>query len=390
MKLQANQRLANRIAVRVSLASLLLLSLTVLSPIRPVFAQSSALQLNDSGEAVSELQQQLLDLGYYNGEITGFYGAMTQEAVARFQQSLGLDADGIVGAATQSALDNPAGQTASSASASAPQPLVRLNDSGAQIVELQKRLTDLGFYSGSISGSFDRLTEEAVSRFQEANGLPVDGIVGPATEVALRQPAGVSPARSSSGSASSNSGVSNSSAGILRLGDTGATVSELQARLTDKGFYRSPVTGNYDAQTQSAVIAFQRSQGLIPDGIAGPQVATALGISTSSPQASSTPQNWQQIQQARAEAQQAKTQAEQAKRDTEQARLEAEQARLVLNQNLQEGRYSVAELQRHLKTHGYTPGEINGILTPDTRTAIIEAQRRYGLSDSDLFEGSLP
>jgi peptidoglycan hydrolase-like protein with peptidoglycan-binding domain len=382
MKLQADHCLSSPwIAFRVSLASLLLLA--VLAPARPALAQaaSTALRLNDSGEAVSELQQQLLKLGYYDGEMTGFYGALTQAAVTRFQQSVGLTADGIVGAATQSALQNPTGQPAA-ASASTPQPLVRLGDSGAQIAELQKRLTDLGFYSGSISGSFDRLTEVAVSRFQQANGLPVDGIVGSATEVALRQP--VEQAAQSLANTNTPSG---SSTGILRLGDTGAAVSELQARLTDTGFYRGSVTGNYDAPTQAAVVAFQRSQGLIPDGIAGPQVATALGIVTGSSPTGS-PQNWQQIQQARAEAQQAQTQAEQAKRDAEQARLDAEQARLVLNQNLQEGRYSVAELQRHLKTNGYTPGEINGILTPDTRTAITEAQRRYGLSSNDLIEGT--
>ncbi|NJR65708.1 MAG: peptidoglycan-binding protein, partial [Leptolyngbyaceae cyanobacterium CRU_2_3] len=51
------------------------------------------------------------------------------------------------------------------------------------------------------------------------------------------------------------------------MGDTGAAVSELQARLTDTGFYRSAITGTYDVPTQAAVIAFQRSRGLIPDAL---------------------------------------------------------------------------------------------------------------------------
>ncbi|NJR65709.1 MAG: peptidoglycan-binding protein [Leptolyngbyaceae cyanobacterium CRU_2_3] len=190
MKLPAHYGLLNfRIACRVSLVSLLLLS-TIFSTVRPALAQVTTpltLRLNDSGDSVAELQRQLLNLGHYNGEITGFYGPMTQAAVARFQETVGLTADGVVGSATQSALQSG---SVSSATGSTPQSLVRLGDSGDQIAELQKRLADLGYYSGSISGSFDLLTEEAVSRFQQAQGLPADGIVGPATEVALRQPTG--------------------------------------------------------------------------------------------------------------------------------------------------------------------------------------------------------
>ena len=364
----------------------------------PVSAQSvSAMQKNDSGQTVTELQQRLLDLGYYNGEITGFYGSMTQEAVMRFQRDKGLAADGVVGSATAEALYSSSGSSGGSSGGSfsqnsAPRSLVRRGDAGPQIAELQKRLTDLGYYNASISGTLDQATEEAVTRFQRDNGLPADGIVGTATETALRQPVGQS---SQAASPEPNSTVFSPnipSSNLLRLGSTGANVSDLQSHLNSLGLYQGAITGNYDAQTQAAVIALQRSRGLIPDGIAGPQVAAVLGLSglSGGGTTNSTPngdnmQSWQQIQQARTEAQQAQTQAEQAKREAEQARLEAEQSRLVLTQNLQEGHYSVAELQRYLRSNGYNPGEINGALTPETRSAITEAQRRYGLNDTDLF-----
>jgi peptidoglycan hydrolase-like protein with peptidoglycan-binding domain len=366
----------------------------------PALAQSiSAVKMNDSGQTVTELQQKLLDLGYYNGEITGFYGSMTKEAVMRFQQDMGLTADGVVGPATATALQNPSSSSSNQNSSSAPQPLVRSGDSGAQISELQKRLTDLGYYNASISGSFDQATEEAVIRFQRDNGLLGDGIVGAATETALRQPARQSAeqsagqlpqANSAVGSTGSSAQSNSSPANLLRLGDTGAAVSELQTRLTNLGFYRGAITGNYDAATQASVIALQQSRGLVPDGIAGPQVAGVLGLTNAGAPAGGNGQSWQQLQQARSEAQQAKTQADQAQREAEQARLEAEQARLVLSQNLQEGRYSVAELQRYLRSKGYNPGEVNGTLTSETRSAIIEAQQRYGLSDTDLFGSTLP
>jgi peptidoglycan hydrolase-like protein with peptidoglycan-binding domain len=377
---------------------------TALLDAAQALAQSAgeALQLNDSGDAVVELQQRLIDLGYYSGEITGFYGSQTQEAVAHFQQDAGLTTDGVVGAATETALRAPgdpsrsADQTSSAdqsapTTADAPRSLVRLGDSGEQIAELQRRLADLGYYNASASGMFDRPTEVAVQQFQKDNGLIADGVVGASTEVALRQPAGQSASSPAAVNPASSSAAASPTAAakvsMLRLGDTGAAVAELQSNLSDRGFYQGEITGNYDAPTQTAVMTLQRSRGLVVDGVAGQQVATALGITGGFSQGGD-PQTWRQIQQAHTEAQQSRQEADRAKQQAEQARLEAEQARLVLNQNLQENQYSVSELQRHLQRRGYNPGGVTGVLTPETQTAVTEAQRRYGLSESDLAGGS--
>lgn len=56
---------------------------------------------------------------------------------------------------------------------------------GADVSELQQKLKILHFYYGSIDGDFGRVTEIAVKAFQIANGLLVDGIVGPITRGAL-------------------------------------------------------------------------------------------------------------------------------------------------------------------------------------------------------------
>lgn len=395
MKIRASfHRLPFRTAIGSSLLALAIASACV----PPAVAQMAALRLNDRGEAVSEVQQRLLELGYYKGEITGFYGPMTQEAVTLFQKETGLAADGIVGAATESAL-RQGGNSAGTAPAS-PQDLVRFGDSGPQIAELQRRLAELGYFKGTVSSTFDRPTEESVVQFQRESGIPADGIVGPATAMALRQPAPSSPSVSQPAGQPAAPSASNPSAqpgsrpaGVLRLGDTGTAVSELQGRLSEQGFYRGAVTGSYDVQTQAAVLALQQSKGLIADGIAGPQVNAALGLSVSSASPGAAPgsdQSWRQLQQMQAEAQQARTEAEKARQEAEQARLEAEQARLTLNQNLEEGRYSVAELQRSLQSQGYSPGTISGVLTPETRNAIVEAQRRHGLNEADLFGNGLP
>lgn len=64
----------------------------------------------------------------------------------------------------------------------------------------------------------------------------------------------------------------------LRFGSTGPAVRELQTLLRARGFDPGPIDGIFGQRTQAAVIAFQRSRGLVPDGIVGIQTWTALGV----------------------------------------------------------------------------------------------------------------
>ena len=64
---------------------------------------------------------------------------------------------------------------------------------------------------------------------------------------------------------------------ILARGLLGPDVRDLQARLKVLRFYRGAVDGAFGPLTQGAVIRFQRSRGLAPDGIVGAKVWTALG-----------------------------------------------------------------------------------------------------------------
>lgn len=64
----------------------------------------------------------------------------------------------------------------------------------------------------------------------------------------------------------------------LSIGSRGSSVTELQRLLLAHGFSPGPIDGIFGSQTQSAVIAFQRSRGLVPDGIVGVQTWTALGV----------------------------------------------------------------------------------------------------------------
>jgi putative chitinase len=63
------------------------------------------LKQGSSGSDVTNLQQKLKDLGFDPNGVDGRFGPGTRDAVIAFQQSKGLQADGIAGPATLAALD---------------------------------------------------------------------------------------------------------------------------------------------------------------------------------------------------------------------------------------------------------------------------------------------
>ena len=63
--------------------------------------------------------------------------------------------------------------------------LYKRGSSGDMISEIQTRLKNWGYYSGSVDGVYGSRTEEAVRYFQRKNGLAQDGQVGNQTLAAL-------------------------------------------------------------------------------------------------------------------------------------------------------------------------------------------------------------
>src|SRR5258708_7525144 len=65
---------------------------------------------------------------------------------------------------------------------------------------------------------------------------------------------------------------------VLELGRKGPDVSSLQDNFRTAGFSPGIADGNFGPGTQAAVVAFQRSEGLLADGIVGPRTAAALQL----------------------------------------------------------------------------------------------------------------
>lgn len=64
------------------------------------------LKVGSKGASVSAVQTRLKELKYFNAEVTGYYGHITKDAVALFQEKNGLKPDGVVGAEVREKLES--------------------------------------------------------------------------------------------------------------------------------------------------------------------------------------------------------------------------------------------------------------------------------------------
>jgi peptidoglycan L-alanyl-D-glutamate endopeptidase CwlK len=64
----------------------------------------------------------------------------------------------------------------------------------------------------------------------------------------------------------------------LKLNSSGKAVERLQKKLQAAGFSPGATDGDFGPGTQAAVMAFQQSEGLLVDGVAGPRTLAALGL----------------------------------------------------------------------------------------------------------------
>ena len=153
---------------------------------------TEALKAGMTGERVKAMQELLAKHGYLLTTPDGIYGGKTEEAVRRFQQDTGLEADGVCGAQTMARLQNKplpgdGGESAKEESPyAAPGAVIKPGMHGDGVILLQEYLIDLGYLRDSADGLCGPKTVEALKQFQRDNGLEPDGICGSATYGALQ------------------------------------------------------------------------------------------------------------------------------------------------------------------------------------------------------------
>ena len=133
------------------------------------------------------LQVVLKNYGYYTAKIDGDFGPASKKALKEFQSSNNLVSDGILGKNTCKILKNKANVVKKSVNTAKSINTISQITKSTEILNVQRRLSELGFYTGEIDGINGTRTKIAVQNFQSKAGLTPDGIIGPKTLSALEK-----------------------------------------------------------------------------------------------------------------------------------------------------------------------------------------------------------
>jgi len=159
--------------------------------------QSTTLRPGMENDAVREMQEALIKLGYLKGEADGKFGNATENAVRAFQRKNKLNVDGLAGSETLALLFAQASGSGSDTDGSAygsgktlfggNYSTIKSGSKASRIKVLQKALIQLKYLSGKADGKYGKKTTAAVKAFQSVHSLKADGLAGKKTLKALEK-----------------------------------------------------------------------------------------------------------------------------------------------------------------------------------------------------------
>jgi peptidoglycan hydrolase-like protein with peptidoglycan-binding domain/3D (Asp-Asp-Asp) domain-containing protein len=238
------------------------------------------------GDKVRELQEYLVKLGYFNGNVDGYFGDETRMAIYVFQKDKGVIQDitdlgaGHFGPATREALEEA---IVSRREDWAPGANLGPGTGNKDAVNKLQRALKLAGYNVEENGDYDSRTSTAVLKFQIDNNVLDSassygaGYFGTKTLAALSKKVTnlIEDGKVSIpvAFASDDVEIMVSSKQILtppmhsnlQPGDSGADVRRLQQELRNMNLFRIDPNGNYGEVTKHAVFKFQQIHGLVTD-----------------------------------------------------------------------------------------------------------------------------
>ncbi len=167
---------------------------------------------------------------------------------------------------------------------------------GDEVVKIQTRLTELGYYNGPIDGDFGDMTDAAFRAFQQNAGLTVDGIAGADREVLYADSAPVAakaeeatepatepepteapteapteepteaPAEPELTEIETTDAPKAAPVVVAQSGDFSDIVTSIQDKLAELGYFGLESSGFYGDFTEEAVRNFQTANGLTATG----------------------------------------------------------------------------------------------------------------------------
>lgn len=223
-----------------------------LSVVLTAFAEYKTIPYGSTGNNVRKMQNALKNKGFYKGSVDGVFGESTRNAVRKFQNSVGIRADGKPGNTTLTALYEGKSAINKTSNTQLKQQTKPKNPStlyygckGERVKSLQRALRDVGVYKGSIDGIYGDLTRAAVIKFQAKKGLSQDGMAGPKTLAVLNN----------------NTKHKVSGKFMLYVGSRGDEVKSVARRMQRLGYLHGEVSDVYTVELAEAVRGWQRDNG---------------------------------------------------------------------------------------------------------------------------------
>lgn len=213
-------------------------------------ALTYAIAKGATGDEVEIIKERLMELGYLDTVTDFVYDEQTEQAVSLFRTRNGLSDDVII--------DNESFEILLGEDTIAN--FYTIGDQSDEIQRYQEMLYKKGYLTYAPDGVFGKQTQNAVRRFQEHNGLVVDGCLGRSTKALLESGDGEK--------------------FDFEKGMEGDDVRRIQERLCHYGYLKeSQITGYYGEKTEAAVRSFQSRNSVPSDGKVGYNTLNKLNSS---------------------------------------------------------------------------------------------------------------
>ena len=145
-------------------------------------------------------------------------------------------------------------------------PVLSYGSTGEQVLAIQERLMDLGYYTFRITGNYQENTQKAVRLFQEDNGMQATGVADAQLQRLILSDAASPRATPTPVPPPS---LDEPFPGKVEYGAKGVNVTRIQTRLFDLGFYHIEISGEFWGNTRNAVKEFHYQNGPVSVSIAG-------------------------------------------------------------------------------------------------------------------------